>query len=80
MTAKIIKLILVIVMVASLTGCLMGKNENPVLFCCSVEAVPADSGDVVYEIHELPESGMLIVFPKKPVEERGEKLSDVLGH
>ncbi len=67
MTAKIIKLILVIVMVASLTGCLMGKNEKPVLFCCSAEAIPAEAGDVMYEIHELPESGTLIVFPKKPV-------------
>jgi len=80
MTAKIIKLILVIVLVASLTGCLMGKNEKPVLFCCSGEEVPAEDCDVMYEKYELPESGLIILFPKKPVEERGEKLSDVSGH
>ena len=67
MTAKLIKLILVIVMVASLTGCLMGT----VLFLNTAEEVPADNGDVMYEVHELPESGTIIAFPKKPVEERG---------
>jgi hypothetical protein len=67
MTAEIIKILLVMVMVVSLTGCLMGQNEKPVLFCCSAEDVPADDGDVMYEVHELPQSGTLIVFPKKPV-------------
>ena len=70
MTAKIIKIFLVMVMVASLTGCL-GQNEKPVLFCCSAEEVPADDGDVMYEVHELPQSGMFILFPKKPAEVRG---------
>ena len=71
MTAKIIKIILVMVMVASLSGCLMGENEKPVLFCCGYEEVPAGDGDVMYEVHELPQSGMLILFPKKPVEVKG---------
>ena len=68
MTAKLIKLILVIVMVASLTGCLMGKSEKPVLFLNAGEEISAEYGDVMYEVHELPQSGMLIVFPKTPVE------------
>jgi hypothetical protein len=68
MTAKIIKLFLVIVIVASLAGCLMGKSEKPVLFLNTAAEFPAEDGDVMYEVHELPQSGMLIVFPKKPVE------------
>ena len=80
MTAKIIKIFIVMVMVASLTGCLMGKNEKSVLFLNTAGEVPAENGDVMYEVHELPESGMLIVFPKKPVEDRGVKLNDVSGH
>ena len=71
MTAKLIKLILVIVMVASLSGCLMGNSEEPVLFLNTAEEVPAENGDVMYEVHELPQSGMLILFPKKPVEVKG---------
>ena len=71
MTAKIIKIILVMVMVASLTGCLMGKNEKPVLFLNTAAEIPAENGDVMYEVHELPQSGMFILFPKNPVEVRG---------
>ena len=71
MAAKIIKIILVMVMVASITGCLMGKNEKPVLFLNSAAEIPAENGDVVYEVHELPQSGMFILFPKKPLEVRG---------
>jgi hypothetical protein len=80
MTAEIIKILLVMVMVVSLTGCLMGKNENPVFFLNACEELPTEGGYVTYEVHELPQSGMLIVFPKKPVEERGVKLSDVSFH
>jgi hypothetical protein len=80
MIAEIIKILLVMVMVASLTGCLMGKNENPVFFLNACEELPTEGGYVTYEVHELPQSGMLIVFPKKPVEERGVKLSDVSVH
>jgi hypothetical protein len=80
MTAEIIKILLVMVMVVSLTGCLMGKSENPVFFLNAGEEFPTEGGDVTYVVHELPQSGMLIVFPKKPVEERGVKLSDVSVH
>jgi hypothetical protein len=42
----------------------MGKNEKPVLFLNTAAEVPAEDGDVMYEVHELPQSGMFILFPK----------------
>jgi hypothetical protein len=79
MTAKHVRLILVIAMAISLSGCLGGPNEKSVLFLKTAEELPQEGGDIIYEVFELPESGTLIAFPKEPAENRGAISAEISG-